>query len=481
MEVKKNNKFFTIYSSLTSQEKMEFCEFLKLSFINKPRLSELIINRIQSGKDLHLYLSGKYSPRTLWNIYSELTRSLEQFLSVKELMHNEKEMHKLKRIQFSKRGHRKLLNNEFKNEIKNLKETEFSYHTLSNIHIAANNYVSELIKDGISKDFYEINKLNSDFQILRSFFEMLSYNIETETRKEFYEIGPELLQNKIIEIIDYEKILKIINDGYPEFKVFFNIIYYMHCSLQDPWNYENFKKAKDEFLLNAGKCTLDYRSEVYIALLNICNIISNRTKRNMNPDMFEILRSKLDNGLTDDLSSVKLGENHFRDYIYIALLQNDDKWAEDFLNKYSPVLPEPIRENNINTALAFINYHRKNYSDAIIYIKKVKRNYYINDLDFYTIQIFSYFDLGNIVECLRIKSRFQEYVKKNTQMSDEYKIGIINFIKILSYLISFKENGKRNNLEDLEYNIQNTKKLFWRNWLTIKLKELKNRSSRTTL
>lgn len=473
MKVKKNNKFYTIFTSLTPEEKMEFCEFLKLSFIIKPRLSELIIDRIKSGKDLHLYLSGKYSPRTLWNIYSELTRSLEQFLSVKELMCNDMEMHKLKRIQLSKREHRKLLNNEFKNEIKNLKETEFSYNTLSNIHLAANNYVTELIKDGISKDFYKINKLNSDFQILSSFFEMLSYIIETEIRKEFYEIGPELLQDKIIEIIDYDKVLNIINESYPEFKVFFSIIYDMHCSLLDPWNYEIFKKAKDQFLLNTRKCSFKYRSEVYIVLLNICNIISNKTKRNMNPDMFEILRSKLDNGLTDDLRTVKLGENHFRDYIYIALLQNDVKWAEEFLNKYSPLLAPSIKENNINTALAFINYHKKNYSLAIDHVLKLKRRFYIHDLDFYTIQIFSYFDSGYIVDCLRLKIRFQEYANTNSKLPELYKSGVTNFLKILTGLISYKESGKKGILNELEYIIENSTGLLWKSWIMAKLKELK--------
>ncbi|MEZ4691049.1 MAG: hypothetical protein R3A12_13120 [Ignavibacteria bacterium] len=55
-----------------------------------------------------------------------------------------------------------------------------------------------------------------------------------------------------------------------------------------------------------------------------------------------ILKSKLDGGLTDDLKNSKIGGNHFRDYVYIALNLNEDKWAEEFIIEYSQILPEEL-------------------------------------------------------------------------------------------------------------------------------------------
>ena len=106
-------------------ERKEFCEFLRLSFIKKTRLSEIIIDKIESGTDLHAYFLKKYTERSLWNIYSELTGSLEQFLSLKEIMTEEAEAHRLKRNQFRKRDLTRLLVSDHKNNIKKLKKVRF--------------------------------------------------------------------------------------------------------------------------------------------------------------------------------------------------------------------------------------------------------------------------------------------------------------------------------------------------------------------
>lgn len=473
MKIKKNNKFFKIFNSLSDSEIKEFCEFLRLSFIIKPRLSNVIIEKIESEKDLHLYLKSKYSERSLWNIYSELTRSLCEYLSLKEIIINEKEMKKLKRMQLHKRDLGKILINDYKIDIKNLKSSEFSFYTFNDIHFAANNCLIELIKTGLSKEFYEISKISSDFLILRSFFEMILFNLEDRIRKEFYGEKSDLLNQYIFNVIDTKKIQKIIIEQYPDYKNIFKLIFNMYYAVISPENYSNFKKAKEGFLKDINIYSLKFRAEVFIVLINISNLISNRTKRDMNSEMFELLKSKIDSGLTDDLKISKIGENHFRDYIYVALKVNEDKWAEDFLNKYSSLLHPSLKENNINTALAFINYHRKNYVLAVTHIKKLKRRIFINDLDFYSIQIFSAFDSGNIVDCVRTKKRFQEYVKSSSQLPDVYKSGIINFLKSLSALIRYKETGKNKNLTELQYIILNSNELLWRFWLTNKLNELK--------
>jgi len=474
MKVKDNNKFYTIFKTLSLSEKKEFCEFLRLSFIKKPRLSDFIIEKIETGENLYLYLDNKYSERSLWNIYSELTRSLNQFLSLKEIMSDEKEMHNIKRKQFRKRNIRSLFISELRNDIKELKSREFSYSILKDIHHAAYSSLPELIKSGISNEFSEINKLSSDFLILSSLFEIYSNSIEDIIRKEFYGEKSELLNQNIFKFIEIEQLIKLINEKYPEYVDFFYIIFNLNLAIREPLNFLAYMNAKERFFLIAHKCSREYRSEIYVLLVNICNIISNRTKRNMDAQIFEIFKSKIDNGLTDDLKNVKIGENHFRDYIYIALRENDVEWAEEFLHKYSPLLAPSIKENNINTALAFINYHKKNYSLAIDHILKLNRRFYIHDLDFYTIQIFSYFDAGNIVDCLRLKIRFQEYANTNSKLPELYKSGVTNFLKILTGMISYIESGKKDILNDLEYAIENSTGLLWKSWILAKIKEIRH-------
>ncbi|HMQ67735.1 MAG TPA: hypothetical protein PKA90_02320 [Ignavibacteria bacterium] len=472
MKVKKNNKFFTIFKTLSETEKKEFCEFLRLSFIKRPRLSEFIIEKIYNGEDLHKYLDDKYSERSIWNIYSELTRTIGEFLALKEVTGNEKKMHDLKRNQLSKRGLRKLLFFEYKNEVRDLISSEFYFFKFKDIHNSAYLYMLELIKNGLSDRFHTVHEMNSDYKNLAFILEILSSNIEDKFRKEFYENKAELLQDKIITHIDLNRIIDIISSKYPEYNELFRLLYDMNCSVNDPADYKLFKILKNKILNNVSNFSKSFSSDIYIALINLCNIVSNRSKKDTSADLFGILKSKIENGFIEDLQQLKIGENHFRDYIYAALQVKEDKWAEDFLTEYSRFLPSSIKENNVNTAYAFISYYRKNYQDAIDHIKKVKSNFYIHNLDFYSIQIFSYFDLGNIVECMIIKKRFQEYVNKNSQLTDINRKGVMNFLKILTYLLSYKETGKKNILHDLKYAFANSNELHWKNWLTDKINEL---------
>jgi tetratricopeptide (TPR) repeat protein len=209
--------------------------------------------------------------------------------------------------------------------------------------------------------------------------------------------------------------------------------------------------------------------------LNVSILIAQKTNRNLDFEMFEIFKSKIESGLFKDLKSSKIGGNHFRDYVYIALNVNEDKWAEEFIENYSHYLPKELKENNINTAKAFLYLKRKNYDDAVKYIKKLNRKFHIHDLDFYTIQIFAAYDSGNIVECLRVYKIFKEYLNNNSSFPGNIKKGPVNFLKILRILISYKETGNKYLLNEIEQTIENTGELYWKGWISEKVAEGKSK------
>ncbi len=465
MKVKKNNRFNSIFSTLTESERKEFCEFLRLSFVKKPRLSEIVIDKLESGDELHSYLVDKYSERSLWNIYFELTRSIKQFIALKEIMDNETEMHKLKRLQFLKRNLNKLLENDHKSNIKNLKSAEFSFNTLKEIYLSSNECSVIMIQKGLSEELSKMLEFAADHHVLNFYYELVSYLIEKEIRNEFYSDKTEFLMQDLVQLIDLRRVMKLLTDKYPEYKIFFSILFNIYSATKEPGDIKHLEAAKDLFLKNISLFAADLKSDTYYSLLNLCTFISKKTGQNLDSEMFEILNSKLANGITDDLMNAKIGENHFRDYVYIALNLNEDKWAEEFIKKYSPLLPDALRENNRNTALAFLNLHRKKHKEAINHILKLKRKFYIHDLDYYTIQIFAHYETDDLVECLRVKKRFQEYINKNSQFPASQKKGAGNFLRLLSDLIKYNETGKKQLLDDVEYSVMNTDELFWRKWI----------------
>lgn len=473
MKSKINNKFYSIYNTFTEKEKKEFYEFLNISFIKKPRQFEISLKLLESGKEFHSVIEKKYSERSLWNIYSELKISLDQFLAIKEITGNPEEVKKFARAQYKERGLSDLIVSDLKSVIKNKKSSEISYDTFKDIHLASLEYAKTLSKTGIHKDAYKIDNVNTDFHLLSFFFEVLVSMIEKEIRMSFYGENSRSFLNEIPEIINIKKTLKLIESYYPEYEFIFKILYYFYSAAEDPMDFESFCKARDLFFLNLSRFSEKLKIDFYYIILNINIYISQKTNRNLDFEMFEIFKSKLENGLFEDLKSSKIGGNHFRDYVYIALNVNEDVWAEDFIKKYSNYLPEELKENNINTALAFLNLKRKKYDDAVKFIKRLNRNFHIHDLDFYTVQIFASYDSGNIIECLRLKKSFREYLKNNTRFPKNIKTGPENFLKILKILINYKETGNKNLINEIEFIIENTKEIYWKVWINEKIAEAK--------
>jgi hypothetical protein len=481
MKVKKNNRFYSIFNTLSETERMEFCEFLRLSFVKKPRLSQLVIDKIESGDELHSFLEEKYSDRSLWNIYFELTKSIKQFIAVKEVMENEKEMHNLKRIQLSKRNLSKHLIRDYTNNISVLKSSEFSFSTFNEIHRLALDCSGELSKYGLSKEFSDMYKTHSDFHVISFIFELISHRIEKIIRREFYGDKTKAMSEDMIRLIDIEKTKELITTHYPEYKTILSLLSELYATVSKPDNMSSFKRAKEIFLRNTNLFSEKYKSEIFYTLINMCTLIAQRSKRNLDAEMFDLMKSKLENGFVDDLENSMVGGNHFRDYVYVALNFNKDKWAEDFIKNYSHYLPDDLRDNNVNTAFAFLNLYRKNYTDAVMYISKLKRKFFIHDFDYYTIQIFSYYESGDIIECLRVKKRFQEYFKNNSQFPKSQTPGAENFLKLLSGLIKYKETGNKKLLDDLEYEVENTDELFWRKWLSRMIKKARGVTHKSML
>ena len=469
-----SNKFYKVFGTLSDSERKEFCEFLRLSFIKKTRLSEIIIDKIESGTDLHAYFLKKYTERSLWNIYSELTGSLEQFLSLKEIMTEEAEAHRLKRNQFRKRDLSKLLVSDHKINIKKLKSSEFNYRTLNEIQRSAFECLPALSRAGMSKEFSEMYKTYSDYNFMNFYFELISELIEKKIRMEFYNDNTVIIKEEFFLKYEFHKVLKTVDSIYPEYSVIFEILFKLYSAVNSLQDITDFKEARKVFIKNKDLFSDYYKNEMYHSLLNVCTLIAQKTKKNLDGEIFMILKSKLDSGLTDDLKNSKIGGNHFRDYVYIALNLNEDKWAEEFINEYSQILPEELRENNLNTAFAFLNLKRKNYKDAVKFITKLKRVYYIHDLDYYTVQIFAYYDSGNILECLKIKKRFHDYLNRNSGFPESHKKGSENFLKILNGLIRYKETGRKKILDDLEHEYSRAEELFWRKWLSEKINEAKS-------
>src|SRR4030095_17230079 len=114
---------------------------------------------------------------------------------------------------------------------------------------------------------------------------------------------------------------------------------------------------------------------------NYCIERTNRGDFKYYNNLFEHYSKKLDDGIIDDLRVGNFPVNNFRDYIFVALRLKKIDWIRWFIEKFSPELPESIREDEVNLSYGLVNYYELDHEKALKYLNLVKGDNYIHYTD----------------------------------------------------------------------------------------------------
>ncbi|MEO8211450.1 MAG: hypothetical protein ABI840_12900 [bacterium] len=438
MKKKKAIKFFQLYDSLSAPEKEQFHNFLKLTFIPKIRVSKTIINHLKSDTDLLNFINSKFSQRSIWNICSELTKALEQFLAVEELLSDNKKITELVRKQMSKRNLDKLLEHEYKNAINKLLNSKIHADTFKEIAEISGEYLKLSVKTGSLMLQTEIFRINNNFIALNFLFVMITEMINNVLADYTGVKSEVVIMEETFSMFDFEVILKSIKRQFPDFYPVFQFYYDAYILISKRGNFELYKKVKRNFFNLIGKFTEEYSVEIFRILTECLFSLREISMNDIDKELFELFRKKFDAGIIGDLKENRIGNTHFRDIVKIALCVGEIKWAENFVEKFSAHLPENQRSNDVNTSKALIMFKKQEYEKAIEYAGEISRSYYIHYNDFFRISIKSNYELLNFNECESLLEKYRDYLRRTGNLPQGYVAGSMRFIRNVKDLINYK-------------------------------------------
>jgi hypothetical protein len=474
MQRKKKIKFFRIYDSLSHIEKKQFHSFLKLSFVPKVGVSKIILNHMKSNSDLSQYLNSNFSPRSVWNICSELTKPIEQFLAVKELLGDGKEISVLMRRQMNKRDLDTLLEHEYKNAISKLLSSKMNDTTLREIKENSLRLLYLSLKTGDSRLKKQAFNMYHNFYSLNFLFETILVMTGIEVTNFINEKLEVPLMEKIFPMLNYDGILKVIKKQFPDFypviKLHFDIY-----KLLEKGSSGSYRKTSDAFFGMMDKFSDKYKTQIFEILLECLIRNEDLSKDEVDREMFELLSKKVEAGLVYDLSEYRIGFNHFRDNILIALKVGETEWAEMFVSEFSYLLPEKQRMNDVNTAWAFISLSKGNYHETLKFISNVRRTYSTHYHDFFRISAKANFELGNYDECFSISEKYRDYLRRTEKSGMQYVSGSKMFLKNFKRLVNYKLSSNVKYLNQIEYDLQKSTSYSENIWIEKKLNENINR------
>lgn len=447
---KKTLKFTTLYSSLTESEKYEFYEFLNSPLSPKLQVPRSVIENFNTGLDKFQFQNDKLSSQSFWNINSQLTRALKMYLAIKELSLDQDQIYRLSTIQFGKRNLDNIVSKKYVRKIKDLGNSKIGEKTFRILADTCMDYLQTLLSEDDKKKQSEVYELYNNFFSLSMIFELIIMRFNNEVTSIFSNKSKKYFLNDLYKCIDFTKILELLKNNFPRYYPVIRLWNEFYELYSMKFDLDQFNKVKKYFYEMMDQLSDELNTASFNVLTDLLIIKREGFGINVDRELFEIFSQKEAKGLTEDLKLNKIGYNHFRDNLLIAINVDEVEWAEYFLNKYAETLPENQKENDINTGKALISFSKGKYKDALTFIKKLNKSHYIHYSDYFRISVKSNFELTNYNECILIADKFKEYLKRNTNLPESFIAGSKLFIKNIVHLSEYKITSDKKHLHQIE-------------------------------
>lgn len=387
-----------------------------------------------------------------------------------------------------------------------------------NILNKENLYSQELLSRNLL-DLYSRDTVNADEQVANNIFNVDSYKYLQEfillsasfhqLKKEqktsldiyfrhsrilladilcsLYRTGQELLVQKY-ESIDYglNPVLEFINsiDADSFFKkteklndkmyIIPQIRYYLFKSIQNLDEQKYITKAVKIFYTNEKYFPEYFRTEIYRTLMTYYNMKQNRGESGYYENLFRLFKRKLNQNLVEDLRMCSYPANVFREYILTGLKVRQYKWVDMVIKKYSSLLPENIRQDEVNLAMVRVCFSQREYDKALELINNYKSKNNLHHLDSMRYKLACYFELKQFEKAYSEIDKTKHFLKYNRRRIPEFqsvyfKKFLDKILKILNYLV----NPFNKNSEMILFEIESDESTYlMKDWVNEKAREI---------
>lgn len=210
--------------------------------------------------------------------------------------------------------------------------------------------------------------------------------------------------------------------------------------------------------------------QIYTAIFNYLNKKLKSGQGKYLQDIYELYKLMFERSILIENGFIN-NQINFRNALIAGLRLGELEWAEEFIEKYSPLLAPLNRENWVNYSLAELQFHKKNYKETLNYLLSFEFQDAYNYAEHKTLLARTYYELEEDEPLFALTHAFRIYLIRDTNIAEHFTKTYHNFIRILNKLakVRFDPDGNvgniRQELTELQY-ISNRK------WLLEKMGEL---------
>lgn len=161
----------------------------------------------------------------------------------------------------------------------------------------------------------------------------------------------------------------------------------------------------------------------------------------------------------------------FKNIVTTALRLGYVDWTLEFVNNYKDQLNPEFKENAWTYSMAWIEFSKKNYKEALRMLLRVEFNDVYYHLDSKSLLLKTYFEMNETESLLSLIDAFKIYLKRNKFISEFQRKTYQNFVNVSNKLLKVKL-GKLKLDEALMEEINNITPVADANWIKQKIEEL---------
>lgn len=487
--------FIDVLRSMSWAELKELRRFILSPYFNRSRkvikLFDAIIkyhphydNTRLTKEWLHSKINNNlpYNEITMRRLLFDLQKLSERFMQQLNFERKDIDSRVFMTEEIGTRGAEKLfLKNTVRTE-KMLEDKGFinSDYCLTRFRLETDKFYFSMINNKVSrKDFatIETSKLTEGITFLISYFmleaikhndTLLSYSRSYNVRQSSHFI------DQFIKLFDFERLEIFMKKnsitGNYIIEVYLNLLK-SFLYFENDYYYTEFKKSLNKY---SKKLSPSDNNFLYTRLSSYC-IIKNRTihDKNLyyNRELFDIYNVMLSNKYYETETNKYIPSDIFREALLAGLRLKKLKWTEDYIFQYGNKLHPNNKTDIINFSHAMLYFEEGNYENSLSYLGKVKLDEFVFRLDLRVLLLKIYYEQQAFDSAFSMMRAYKKYLLENDMLDDDKKNMHLNYIKFITKLINYHRGTNKTDLLSLKLQIDKSKHLIEKEWLTDKIYE----------
>ncbi len=217
------------------------------------------------------------------------------------------------------------------------------------------------------------------------------------------------------------------------------VYYYQYLAFVYPENSDNYFNFKKHLHENSDLFSLEEKYNLYVTLGNALNIRTSKKGENKLLEFLEHYKKQIDeNVFTEPDGGINV--YFYSNIIKMAGRLSDHKLIKFVKDNFFDLLLPEVKENMIFFTDAFYNYSKGNWEKSLESAMKIKADHFIFKYDLRDLQGMLYYELNDYESFTYLMDSHKHFLKKNKNVSDQYKIWYDIFVSNVYRLLKIKLN-----------------------------------------